>query len=100
MPSFALAPLGKGSVLRGLDNGTVVSRTEPDRVTSATRLANVPLQLATTQRSTDGSAIGTLGAPNIGLSWPGRYSHTPDDVLDLMDLDHLAKLAAALAIVP
>ena len=32
LPTFALAPLGKGPVLRGLDNSTVVSRVERDRV--------------------------------------------------------------------
>ena len=100
LPTFALAPLGKGPVLRGLDNSTVVSRVERDRVIKAARAAMVPLQLGTTQGSTDGSAIGTFGAPNIGLSWPGRYSHTPGEVLDLRDLDALSKLIKALALTP
>ena len=100
LPTFALAPLGKGPVLRGLDNSTVVSRAERDRVIKAARAAMVPLQLGTTQGSTDGSAIGTFGAPNIGLSWPGRYSHTPGEVLDLRDLDALSKLIKALALTP
>ncbi len=100
LPTFALAPLGKGPVLRGLDNSTVVSRAERERVIKAARAANVPLQLGTTQGSTDGSAIGLFGAPNIGISWPGRYSHTPGEVLDLRDLDALSKLVKALAISP
>jgi len=100
LPTFALAPLGKGPVLRGLDNSTVVSRVERDRVIKAAHAAMVPLQLGTTQGSTDGSAIGTFGAPNIGLSWPGRYSHTPGEVLDLRDLDALSKLIKALALTP
>jgi putative aminopeptidase FrvX len=97
LPTFALAPLGKGPVLRGLDNATVVSRAERERVIAAARAAGVPLQIGTTQGSTDGSAIGAFGAPNIGLSWPGRYSHTPGEVLDLRDLDALSKLIRALA---
>jgi putative aminopeptidase FrvX len=100
LPTFALAPLGKGPVLRGLDNSTVVSRTERDRVIKAARAADIPLQLGTTQGSTDGSAIGAFGAPNIGLSWPGRYSHTPGEVLDLRDLDALSKLIKALVMAP
>ena len=100
LPTFALAPLGKGPVLRGLDNSTVVPRAERERVVRAAATAGVPLQLGTTQGSTDGSAIGTFGAPNIGLSWPGRYSHTPGEVLDLRDLDNLAKLIKALATTP
>ena len=100
LPTFALAPLGRGPVLRGLDNSTVVSRVERDRVIKAARAANVPLQIGTTQGGTDGSAIGAFGAPNIGLSWPGRYSHTPGEVVDLRDLDALSKLIKALAIAP
>jgi putative aminopeptidase FrvX len=100
LPTFALAPLGKGPVLRALDNSTVVSRTERDRVIGAARIANIPLQVGTTQGSTDGSAIGAFGAPNIGISWPGRYSHTPGEVLDLRDLDALSKLVKALAVTP
>jgi putative aminopeptidase FrvX len=100
LPTFALAPLGKGPVLRGLDNSTVVSRAERERVITAARAAGVPLQLGTTQGSTDGSAIGAFGAPNIGLSWPGRYSHTPGEVLDLRDLDGLSKLIKTLALTP
>jgi putative aminopeptidase FrvX len=100
LPTFALAPLGKGPVLRGLDNSTVVSRVERDRVIGAARAAGIPLQVGTTQGSTDGSAIGAFGAPNIGLSWPGRYSHTPGEVLDLRDLDALTRLVKALATTP
>ncbi len=100
LPTFALAPLGKGPVLRGLDNSTVVSRAERNRVIAAARAANIPLQIGTTQGSTDGSAIGLFGAPNIGISWPGRYSHTPGEVLDLRDLDALSKLIKALAVSP
>jgi putative aminopeptidase len=100
LPTFALAPLGKGPVLRGLDNSTVVPRVERERVIRAARAANIPLQLGTTQGSTDGSAIGLFGAPNIGISWPGRYSHTPGEVLDLRDLDELSKLVKVLATTP
>ncbi|HEV8409245.1 MAG TPA: hypothetical protein VGQ30_01970 [Gemmatimonadaceae bacterium] len=100
LPTFALAPLGKGPVLRGLDNSTVVSRVERERVINAAKAAMIPLQLGTTQGSTDGSAIGTFGAPNIGISWPGRYSHTPGEVLDLRDLEALSKLIKALATAP
>ena len=99
-PTFAFAPLGKGAVLRGLDDGSVAPRSERDRVIRVARAAGIPLQLGTTQGSTDGSAIGAFGPPNLGLSWPGRYSHTPGEVLDLRDLDALTRLIAALAAAP
>lgn len=37
------------------------------------------------------------GAPNTGLSWPGRYNHTPAEVLDLRDVERLFVLIATLA---
>ena len=97
---FAFAPLGKGAVLRGLDDGSVAPRAERERVIRTARAAAIPLQLGTTHGSTDGSAIGAYGPPNLGLSWPGRYSHTPGEVLDLRDVDALGRLIAALAVVP
>jgi putative aminopeptidase FrvX len=34
---------------------------------------------------------------NIGLSWPGRYSHGPAELLDLRDVDALIQLIVAVA---
>jgi putative aminopeptidase FrvX len=96
-PMFAFAPLGKGAVLRVLDDGAIAPRAERDRIIGAARARNIPLQLGTTHGSTDGSAIAPCGAPNIGLSWPGRYSHTPAETLDFRDVDGLIRLIAAVA---
>jgi putative aminopeptidase FrvX len=38
------------------------------------------------------------GAVDVPLSWPGRYSHSPVETLDLGDVDALARLIAALAV--
>ena len=100
VPTFAYAPLGKGAVLRGLDDGSIAPRAERDRVMRVAKANNIPLQVGTTHGSTDGSAVGAYGAPNLGISWPGRYSHTPGEVLDLRDVDALIRLIAALAIAP
>ena len=97
-PMFAFAPLGRGAVLRVLDDGSIVPRAERDRIIAAARARGIPLQLGTTHGSTDGSAIAPYGAPNVGLSWPGRYSHTPGEVLDLRDVDALIRLIAAVAV--
>ena len=59
--------------------------------------ARIPLQVGLTQGSTDGTTFTFWGAPNQGLSWPGRYSHSPGEVLDLRDLDMLARLIATVA---
>jgi putative aminopeptidase FrvX len=96
-PHFAFIPLGSGAVLRGVDNASLVPRTESDRIIRIARARNIPLQVGTTFGSTDGSAIQVWGPVNIGLSWPGRYSHGPAEVLDLRDVDALIRLVVAVA---
>ena len=99
-PHFAFAPLGKGAVLRGLDDGTLAPRAERERVLRIAKAAGIPLQVGTTQGSTDGSAVSPWGPPNLGLSWPGRYSHGPAEVLDLRDVAALARLIVAVVKAP
>jgi putative aminopeptidase FrvX len=95
-PHFALVPLGAGPVLRGLDNSSLVPRADRDHIMRVARARGIPLQVGTTFGSTDGSAIQAWGPVNIGLSWPGRYSHGPAEVLDLKDVDALVRLVVAL----
>ena len=97
LPTFALAPLGRGAVLRGLDDGAISPQEERDRIVRVARANGIPLQVGTTHGATDGSAVGVFGAPNTGLSWPGRYSHSPGEILDLRDVLALSRLIAALA---
>jgi putative aminopeptidase FrvX len=98
-PHFAYAPLGKGAVLRAIENASVSPEHERQRVRRAADSAGVPLQIGLTQGGTDGTTFTFWGAPNQGLSWPGRYSHSPGEVLDLRDLDALTRLIVALATV-
>ncbi len=95
-PHFAFAPLGSGAVLRGLDDGSLSPRAERDRIVRVARANRIPLQIGTTRGGTDGGSISPWGPPNTGLSWPGRYSHGPAEVLDLKDVDALSRLIAAL----
>lgn len=95
-PHFALARLGAGPVLRGIESQSMwppAARAEVERIA---REAGIPLQLGMTQGGTDGTAFVFYGAPNLPLSWPGRYSHAPGEVLDLRDLDRLGQLIAAI----
>jgi putative aminopeptidase FrvX len=96
-PHFAYAPLGAGVVLRGLDDGAMAPVAERDRILRLARANNIPIQVGTTHGSTDGTAITLFGAPFAGLAWPGRYSHSPAEVLDLRDVQALTRLIAALA---
>jgi putative aminopeptidase len=95
---FAFAPLGKGAVIRGLDNSAVAVPAELDRILSLARLNRIPLQVGATNGGTDGSEFVPYGAIHVSLSWPGRYSHSPVEVLDLRDLEALARLVGALAV--
>jgi len=94
---FAYAPLGRGAVIRGLDNSSVAAPTEIDRIVSLARLNRIPLQVGATNGGTDGSEFVPYAAIHVSLSWPGRYSHSPVEVLDLRDLDSLTRLIVGLA---
>ena len=96
-PHFAHAPLGSGPVLRAIENSGVSPDRERARVFAAAARAGVPLQMGLTQGGTDGTQFTYWGAPNQGLSWPGRYSHSPGEVLDLRDLEQLSELIVAVA---
>jgi putative aminopeptidase FrvX len=99
-PTFAYAPLGGGPVLRALDDGMMTPREERTRVERAARAVGIPLQVGTTHGSTDGTPFVAVGAVGAGLSWPGRYSHSPAEVLDLRDLSALARLIGAAVVAP
>lgn len=94
---FAYAPLGRGAVIRGLDNAAIAPRAEMDRLLSLAQVQRIPLQVGATNGGTDGSVFVGYGVLHVSLSWPGRYSHSPVEVLDLRDLDALARLIYAIS---
>jgi putative aminopeptidase FrvX len=97
---FAYAPLGRGAVIRGLDNSAVAPLPELDRILKIARTNAIPIQVGATNGGTDGSDFVRYGVLHVSLSWPGRYSHSPVEVLDLRDLQSLEKLIYAIAISP
>lgn len=97
---FANAPLGRGAVIRGLDNSSVAPPAELARVLNIARVQGIPLQVGATNGGTDGSDFVRYGVLHLGLSWPGRYSHSPVEVLDLRDLQALERLVFAIAMAP
>jgi len=96
-PHFAYTPLGSGPVFRAIENSGVSPVRERDRVLGIAEAEGIPLQTGLTQGGTDGTTFTYWGAPNQGLSWPGRYSHSPGEVLDLRDLRRLVDLVVAVA---
>ncbi len=94
---FAYTPLGAGAVVRAVDNSSTAPLDVVDEVLAVARAGRIPVQVGTTNGGNDGSEFARAGAVDVPLSWPGRYSHSPVEVLDLRDLRALAQLIAALA---
>ena len=94
---LAGAKLGHGAVLRILDSRTIVPPHVVDRIIAIAKEEKVPLQLGTTSGGTDSSAFSAAGAIDAGLSWPGRYSHSPVEVIDARDLEALVQLILSIA---
>ena len=94
---LAYAPLGKGAVLRGLDNRTLVPAEVMDRIMALAKEGEIPLQIGVTGGGTDAAPFSAKGSVDVGLSWPGRYSHSPVEVMDRRDLESLTRLLVVLA---
>ena len=99
-PHFAYAPLGDGPVLRSIENSSMATPYELDRNRRIAAEAGIDAQYGLTQGGTDGTTFTIYGAPNAGLSWPGRYSHSPAEIADLRDIEGLIDLIQAMAEAP
>jgi putative aminopeptidase FrvX len=92
---FAYAPLGRGPVLRAMDNATIVPRDLVERFRALAARAGIPVQVGFTGGATDGVPFLAAGVPMLPFSWPGRSSHSPVEVADLRDVDDLVRLILA-----
>ena len=93
-------PLGTGPVLRSIENASMATPYEFDRNRGIAEAAGIDAQIGLTQGGTDGTTFTIYGAPNAGLSWPGRYSHSPAEIADLRDVAELIDLIQAMAEAP
>jgi putative aminopeptidase FrvX len=73
---------------------------ELDRIRGIAAADGIEAQIGLTQGGTDGTTFAVYGAPNAGLSWPGRYSHSPAEIADLRDVVKLIDLIQAMAEAP
>src|SRR5216684_670325 len=94
---FADAEIGKGFVIRAVDNSNITPREYVDRVVKLARENNIPVQYGVTGGGNDGAVFQGYGSVDIPLGWPLRYSHSPAEVIDTRDVDALAKIIAVLA---
>jgi putative aminopeptidase len=95
--SYAVAPLGRGPVIRALDNSGVTPADLVDSLRALARSQAIPLQYGTTNGGNDGSTFAPFGVPNVPVGWPLRYSHSPAEVVDLADVAALGSLVRAIA---
>lgn len=94
---FADAEIGKGFVIRAVDNSNITPREYVDRVVKLARENNILVQSGVTGGGNDGAVFTRYGSVNIPLGWPLRYSHSPGEVIDTRDLDALSKIVTVLA---
>jgi putative aminopeptidase FrvX len=95
LQNFAVAPLGQGPVARALDNSSVTPPALLDSLVAVAASRGIPLQVGSTNGGNDGSAFAEFGVPDVPIGWPLRYSHSPVEVADLRDVEHLAELVQA-----
>jgi putative aminopeptidase FrvX len=93
----AFARLGGGAVSRAMDNASITPAELVDRIAMIARKRNIPLYIGTTGGGTDASAFTRFGSISLPISWPGRYSHSPVEVMDRRDMESLIQLIIALA---
>jgi len=94
---FADAPIGKGFVIRAVDNSNVVPRDLVDKVVSLAKQNKIPVQYGVTGGGNDGSAFTRYGSVDVALGWPLRYAHSPGEVIDTRDFEGLTRIITAIA---
>jgi putative aminopeptidase FrvX len=89
--------LGGGPVI---NRGTGVHRGVTDRAVEAAEAEGIAYQLEAvagkTHTDADAVALTRAGIPTAVISIPNRYMHSPNEVIDLDDLEATAALVAAI----
>ena len=93
---FGYCPLGKGAVIRVLESINFIDRTHLNKMLEVAKQNNIKVQYGMTAGGTDGQGFLQKGVPSIPLSWPGRYSHSPVEVMDFNDMQQLVHLISAI----
>ena len=94
---FAGAQLGKGFVVRAIDNSNIVRRDLVARVVGLAQENGIPVQYGVTGGGNDGSVFTRFGSVDVPLAWPLRYAHSPAEVIDTRDLEALARIVTVIA---
>jgi len=93
---YANCPLGNGAVIRVLESINFVSRENLAYMQALAKINNIKTQYGMTAGGTDGQAFLKYDIPSVPLSWPGRYSHSPIEIMDFRDMNNLVLLIKAI----
>jgi len=94
---FGDAQIGKGFVIRAVDNSNIVPSALVEKVIQLANANKIPVQFGATGGGNDGAAFTRFGSVDIPLGWPLRYSHSPAEIIDTRDADALSKIIAVIA---
>ncbi|HTU35884.1 MAG TPA: M20/M25/M40 family metallo-hydrolase [Candidatus Acidoferrum sp.] len=94
---FGDAIIGKGFVIRAVDNSNIIRPDLVEKMIKLARANNIPVQYGVTGGGNDGSAFLRYGSVDVALGWPLRYSHSPGEVIDTRDVGALARIIGAIA---
>ncbi len=89
--------VGDGFVIRAVDNSNITPLKDVQHLRDLTASQKIPMQYGVTGGGNDGSAFVQFGTIDVALGWPLRYSHSPAEVIDLRDIDSLARAVTAVA---
>jgi putative aminopeptidase FrvX len=97
-PRWAYLKLGAGAaVIRGIDSSSMAPKSVIAGLAALARTRGIPTVFGANGGGTDAASFVPYGVATAGLSWPGRYSHSPVEVVDARDVDALVKLVVAVA---
>lgn len=101
------ARVGQGALITpsssSEDSGFLISQAARDAMIAAAQGADVPYQLAVTNRGVTDAAAAHLagkGVSTLEIKIPRRYSHSPVELLDLRDLAAVLQLVEELVLHP
>jgi putative aminopeptidase FrvX len=93
---FGFCPLGQGAVIRVLESINFMRRPDLAYLQELAGKNKIPAQYGMTIGGTDGQGFLSHGIPSSPISWPGRYSHSPVEVMDFRDMQSLVRLIKAI----
>jgi putative aminopeptidase FrvX len=94
---FGNAEVGKGFVVRAVDNSNIVPLQYVERVKKLAQTNKIPVQYGVTGGGNDGAVFTRFGSVDVAMGWPLRYSHSPAELIDTLDLEALSRIVTVIA---